>query len=54
VQRHEVTTHPADVKGPVLDQRYRAGLIGELGEDHVFLSTHEAMAALTDEPPTGP
>ena len=27
-------------------------LIGELGEDHVFLSTHEAMAALTDKPPT--
>ena len=47
-----VAFHLADVKGPVLDQLYRAGLIGELGEDHVFLSTHEAMAALTDKPPT--
>jgi sulfate permease, SulP family len=47
-----VAFHLADVKGPVLDQLHRAGLIGELGEDHVFLSTHEAMAALTNEPPT--
>jgi len=44
-----VAFHLADVKGPVLDQLYRAGLIGE---DHVFFSTHEAMAALTDKPPT--
>jgi SulP family sulfate permease len=47
-----VAFHLADVKGPVLDQLHRAGLIGELGEDHVFLSTHEAMAALTNKPPT--
>jgi SulP family sulfate permease len=45
-----VAFHLADLKGPVSDQLYRAGLIGELGEDHVFLSTHEAMAALTDKP----
>lgn len=48
-----VAFHLADVKGPVLDQLYRAGLIDALGEDHVFSSTHEAMAALTDKPPTG-
>lgn len=42
----------SDVKGPVWDQLYRAGLIGDLGYDHVFLSTYEAMAALTDKPPT--
>ena len=43
-----VAFHLTDIKGPVLDQLYRAGLIGELGEDHLFFSTHEAMAALTD------
>jgi SulP family sulfate permease len=43
-----IAFHLADVKGPVLDQLHRAGLIGELGEDHVFLSTHEAMLALID------
>lgn len=48
----DVGFYLADVKGPVLDQLDRAGLIGELGEDHVFLSTHEAMTALTDKPPT--
>ncbi len=47
-----VAFHLADVKGPVLDQLYRAGLINELGEDHLFLSTYEAMAALTDKPST--
>jgi len=46
-----VTFHLADLKGPVLDQLNRAGLIGELGEDHLFLSTYEAMAALTGKPP---
>ncbi len=46
-----VAFHLADLKGPVLDQLYQAGLIAELGEDHVFLSTHEAMAALADKPP---
>jgi SulP family sulfate permease len=42
-----VAFHLADLKGPVLDQLHRAGLIDELGDDHVFLSTHQAMAALT-------
>jgi sulfate permease, SulP family len=42
-----VAFHLAEIKGPVLDQLRRSGLIDELGEDHVFLSTHEAMAALT-------
>jgi SulP family sulfate permease len=37
----------AEVKGPVMDRLLAIGFIDELGHDHVFLSTHQAMNALS-------
>jgi SulP family sulfate permease len=37
----------AEVKGPVMDRLLAIGFIDTLGHDHVFLSTHQAMNALT-------
>jgi SulP family sulfate permease len=36
----------SEVKGPVMDRLIAIGFVEELGEDHIFLSTHEAMQAL--------
>jgi sulfate permease, SulP family len=36
----------AEVKGPVMDRLLAIGFIDQLGHDHVFLSTHQAMNAL--------
>lgn len=41
-----VELHLTEVKGPVMDRLQAAGFIRELGVEHVFLSTHEAMTAL--------
>jgi SulP family sulfate permease len=37
----------AEVKGPVMDRLLAIGFIDQLGHDHVFLSTHQAMNALS-------
>ncbi len=37
----------AEVKGPVMDRLLAIGFIDHLGHDHVFLSTHQAMNALS-------
>ncbi|HSN77652.1 MAG TPA: solute carrier family 26 protein [Anaerolineae bacterium] len=37
----------AEVKGPVMDRLLAIGFIDKLGHDHVFLSTHQAMNALS-------
>lgn len=42
-----VTLHLAEVKGPVMDRLSRSGFLDSLGDGRVFLSTHEAMQALT-------
>jgi SulP family sulfate permease len=39
----------SDVKGPVMDQLKRAQFDRFLGQDHIFLSLHQAMQALTPE-----
>ena len=36
----------ADIKGPVMDRLKSIGFVDHLGEDHFFLSTHDAMLAL--------
>jgi SulP family sulfate permease len=42
-----VTVYLSEVKGPVMDRLERAGFIDHLGgQARVFLSTHQAMAAL--------
>lgn len=38
----------AEVKGPVMDRLRKAGFIDKIGEDCVFLSTHQAMTNLCD------
>jgi len=42
-----VTLHLAEVKGPVMDQLERSTLLKDMGEGRVFLSTHDAMQALS-------
>lgn len=41
-----VTMHLAEVKGPVMDRLERVGFVEALGPGRVFLSTHQALAAL--------
>jgi SulP family sulfate permease len=43
-----VTLHLAEVKGPVMDKLQRSDLLDKLAPGRVFLSTHEAMLALTE------
>lgn len=49
VELHDagVDFHMAEVKGPVMDRLRRIGFIDEIGTDHIFLSTHQAVMALT-------
>jgi SulP family sulfate permease len=41
-----VTLYLAEVKGPVMDRLTGTGLIKKIGQDHVFLSTHQVMQSL--------
>jgi SulP family sulfate permease len=41
-----VDFHLADIKGPVMDRLRAIGFVEYVGEDHIYLSTHEAMLAL--------
>ncbi len=41
-----VTFHLAAIKGPVMDRLVDVGFIKQFGEDHVHLSTHEAMKTI--------
>ena len=36
----------AEVKGPVMDRLNGTGLVKKIGQDHIFLSTHQAMQSL--------
>ena len=42
-----VTFHLAAMKGPVMDRLNRIGFLEHLGNGQIFLSTHDAMIALT-------
>lgn len=42
-----VEFHLADIKGPVMDRLKAVGFVERVGADHIYLSTHEAMQALT-------
>ncbi|MDJ0708300.1 MAG: solute carrier family 26 protein [Leptolyngbyaceae cyanobacterium MO_188.B28] len=44
-----VTLYLAEVKGPVMDQLRKVGFVRKLGEDRIFLSTHQAMRALSGQ-----
>jgi SulP family sulfate permease len=41
-----VEFYMTDIKGPVMDRLKQIGFVEHLGEDHFFLSTHDAMLAL--------
>jgi SulP family sulfate permease len=42
-----VEFHLADIKGPVMDRLKAIGFIDKIGADHIHLSTHDAMKALS-------
>jgi len=42
----DVSLSLAEVKGPVSDRLAKSGFIERIGQEHVFLSTHEAMESL--------
>ena len=44
-----VTLHLAEVKGPVMDRLDRVNFKAKLAPGRIYLSTHEAMTALTDK-----
>jgi SulP family sulfate permease len=41
-----VQLHLAEIKGPVMDRLTAVGFVEQLGAEHIFLSTHDAMKAL--------
>ena len=47
LRESHVDFYLAEVKGPVMDKLRAIGFIDHLGADHVFLSTHQAMDALS-------
>lgn len=42
-----VTLYLAEVKGPVMDRLKKVGFVKKLGANRIFLSTHQAMLALS-------
>lgn len=42
-----VELHLADIKGPVMDRLKMVGFTDIIGSDHIYLTTHEAMQALS-------
>jgi len=42
----QVAFYLAEIKGPVMDRLQKVGFIEELGQERIFLSTHQAMQAL--------
>ena len=43
-----VTLYLAEVKGPVMDRLKKVRFLKKIGENRIFLSTHQAMIALAD------
>lgn len=41
-----VEFHMAEIKGPVMDRLRAIGFVDQIGEDHIYLSTHDAMKSL--------
>jgi SulP family sulfate permease len=46
LKTREVEFYMSEVKGPVMDGLAKVGFIDELGQDHIFLTTDQAMQAL--------
>ena len=44
-----VTLYLAEVKGPVMDRLRKVGFVKKLGENRIFLSTHQAMLAISGQ-----
>ena len=42
----QVAFYLAEIKGPVMDRLQKVGFIEKLGQERIFLSTHQAMQAL--------
>jgi SulP family sulfate permease len=46
LQAAGITLYLAEVKGPVMDRLKGTGLVKKIGQDHIFLSTHQVMQNL--------
>ena len=44
-----VTLYLAEVKGPIMDRLRKVGFVKKLGENRIFLSTHQAMLAISGQ-----
>ncbi|MEO1895185.1 MAG: sodium-independent anion transporter, partial [Methylococcales bacterium] len=45
----DVKLHLAEIKGPVMDKLRGTDFLNKLGEENVFMSTHQAMQALKSD-----
>ena len=48
LEKEKVTTVFAEVKGPVRDKLYAAGLIQKLGDHHFFVTVQDAVQYVSD------
>jgi SulP family sulfate permease len=46
LERIDVKLHLAEIKGPVMDKLRHTDFIKKIGEENIFLSTHQAMQSL--------
>ena len=50
LQKVDIQLHFAEVKGPVMDKLRTTDFLKKLGEEHIFLSTHQAISFLKTKP----
>jgi len=46
LEKADIQLHLAEIKGPVMDKLRTTAFLKKIGEDNVFLSTHQAMTIL--------
>ena len=49
LQKADIQLHFAEVKGPVMDKLRTTAFLKKLGEEHIFLSTHQAISFLKNK-----
>lgn len=50
LKKANIQLHLAEVKGPVMDKLRTTTFLKKLGEEHIFLSTHQAISFLKTKP----
>jgi SulP family sulfate permease len=46
LEKASIKLHLAEIKGPVMDKLKGTAFLNKLGEDNIYLSTHQAMQNL--------